>query len=174
MSAYRKIPLTILALAGMAAVAFGAVGVGAYYYVAPTLPKAEDLRHIKIAVPLQVFSRDGRLIAEYGDIKRTPVAYEDIPPLLIKAVLAAEDEHFFEHAGVDYRGVLRGILNEINPSGRNIGGSTITQQITRTLNVFSRAGLSSAAKSRARGASSGSSANGAHAGGKLSASPRIG
>ena len=143
MSAYLKIPLTILALAGMLAVGVGALGVGAYYYVAPGLPKAEDLRHVKIAVPLQVFSRDGRLIAEYGDIKRTPVAYADIPPLLIKAVLAAEDEHFFEHAGVDYRGVLRGILNEISPSGRNVGGSTITQQITRTLNVFSRAGLSS-------------------------------
>ena len=62
---------------------------------------------------------------------------------MVKAVLAAEDEHFFEHPGVDYRGVLRGILNEISPSGRNVGGSTITQQVTRTLNVFSRAGLSS-------------------------------
>jgi penicillin-binding protein 1A len=143
MSAYLKIPLTILALAGMLAVGVAAVGVGAYYYIAPSLPNAEDLRHVKIAVPLQVFSRDGRLIAEYGEVKRTPVSYDDIPPLLVKAVLAAEDEHFFEHAGVDYRGVLRGILNEISPSGRNVGGSTITQQITRTLNVFSRAGLSS-------------------------------
>jgi penicillin-binding protein 1A len=145
MSAYLKIPLTILALAALFAVGVGAAGVGAYYYVAPSLPKAEDLRQIKIAVPLQVFSRDGRLIAEYGDIKRTPVAYEDIPPLLTKAVLAAEDEHFFEHAGVDYRGVLRGIANELNLGGRG-GGSTITQQITRTLNVFSRAGLSSGAQ----------------------------
>ena len=107
MSAYLKIPLTILALAGMFAVGVGAVGVGAYYYVAPSLPNAEELRHVKIAVPLQVFSRDGRLIAEYGEIKRTPVSYPDIPPLLVKAVLAAEDEHFFEHPGVDYRGVLR-------------------------------------------------------------------
>src|SRR3954470_12095781 len=143
MSAYLKIPLTILALAGMLAVGVGAVCVGAYYYVAPSLPNAEDLRHLKIAVPLQVFSRDGRLIAEYGDIKRTPVAYADIPPLMIKAVLAAEDEHFFEHPGVDYRGVLRGIFNEITPNGRSVGGSTITQQVTRTLNVLSRSGLSS-------------------------------
>src|SRR6478672_9803651 len=146
MSAYLKIPLTILVLAGMLAVGVGAVGVGAYYYVAPSLPNAEELRHVKIAVPLQVFSRDGRLIAEYGEIKRTPVAYADIPPLLIKAVLAAEDEHFFEHPGVDYRGVLRGIVNEINPNGRQVGGSTITQQITRTMNVLSRSGLSSGAQ----------------------------
>jgi penicillin-binding protein 1A len=142
MSAYLKILLTILAILALLAVGIGAAGVGAYYYVAPGLPKAEDLRHLKIAVPLQVFSRDGRLIAEYGEIKRTPVAYADIPPLLVKAVLATEDEHFFEHPGVDYRGVLRGIVNELT-SSRNVGGSTITQQITRTLNVFSRAGLSS-------------------------------
>jgi penicillin-binding protein 1A len=143
MSAYLKIPLTILALLALLAVGVGAVGVGAYYYVAPSLPKAEDLRHVKIAVPLQVFSRDGRLIAEYGEIKRTPVSYADIPPLLVKAVLAAEDEHFFEHPGVDYRGVLRGIVNEIEPNGRNVGGSTITQQVTRTMNVLPRSGLSS-------------------------------
>jgi penicillin-binding protein 1A len=143
MSAYLKIPLTILAVLALLAVGAGAAGVGAYYYVAPGLPKAEDLRHVKIAVPLQVFSRDGRLIAEYGEIKRTPVAYADIPPLLVKAVLAAEDEHFFEHPGVDYRGVLRGIVNEISPNGRSVGGSTITQQVTRTLNVLSRSGLSS-------------------------------
>jgi penicillin-binding protein 1A len=143
MSPYLKIPLTILALLALLGVGVGAVGVGAYYYVAPSLPNAEDLRHVKIAVPLQVFSRDGRLIAEYGDIKRAPVAYADIPPLMIKAVLAAEDEHFFEHPGVDYRGVLRGIFNEISPNGRTVGGSTITQQVTRTLNVLSRSGLSS-------------------------------
>jgi penicillin-binding protein 1A len=143
MSRYLKILLTIGAAAAVLVVAVAALGAGAYYYVAPSLPRAEDLRNVKIAVPLQVFSRDGRLIAEYGEIKRTPVAYADIPPLLIKAVLAAEDEHFFEHPGVDYRGVLRGIASEISPNGRNVGGSTITQQVTRTLNVLSRSGLSS-------------------------------
>ena len=143
MSRYPKILLTILASVGGLFLTVVAIGIGAYYYVEPSLPRAEELRNVKITVPLQVYSRDGRLIWEFGEIKRTPVAYEDIPPLLIKAVLAAEDEHFFEHSGVDYRGVLRGILNEVSPSGRNVGGSTITQQITRTLNVFSRAGLSS-------------------------------
>ena len=143
MSRYVKISLTILASAAALLLTVAAVGIGGYYYVAPSLPRADELRNVKITIPLQVYSRDGRLVWEFGEIKRTPVAYEDIPPLLIKAVLAAEDEHFFEHAGVDYRGVLRGIVNEINPSGRNVGGSTITQQITRTLNVLSRAGLSS-------------------------------
>ena len=87
-----------------------ALFIGAYYYVEPGLPKAAELRDIKIQVPLQIYSRDGRLIDEFGEMKRTPVAYADVPPLLIKAVLATEDEHFFEHPGIDYRGVIRGAL----------------------------------------------------------------
>jgi penicillin-binding protein 1A len=143
MKPYIKILLTFSSIAGAAILAVATVFVGGYYYVAPSLPQAEELRDIKIQVPLQVYSRDGRLLAEFGEMKRTPVAYEDIPPLLIKAVLAAEDEHFFEHPGVDYRGVIRGVLNELTPNGNTVGGSTITQQVTRTLNVLQRSGLSS-------------------------------
>src|SRR6185295_13629476 len=143
MNPYIKILLTFSCIAVAAILGVAAVFIGGYYYVAPSLPQAEELRDIKIQVPLQVYSRDGRLLAEFGEMKRTPVAYEDIPPLLIKAVLAAEDEHFFEHPGVDYRGVIRGVLNELNPNGNTVGGSTITQQVTRTLNVLTRSGLSS-------------------------------
>lgn len=143
MKAYLKILLTFLALGGVAIVALAALLVGGFYYVAPSLPAAAALRDIKIQVPLQVYSRDGRLIAEFGEMKRAPVAYEDLPPLLVEAMLAAEDERFFEHAGIDYRGVLRAIWNELGSSGTDVGGSTITQQVTRTLNVLTRAGLSS-------------------------------
>ncbi|HVY64952.1 MAG TPA: PBP1A family penicillin-binding protein [Gammaproteobacteria bacterium] len=143
MKPYIKILLTISSAFAAMILALVAVFVGGYYYVAPSLPRAEELRDIRIQVPLQVYSRDGRLLAEFGEMKRTPVAYEDIPPLLIKAILAAEDEHFFEHPGVDYRGVIRGLLNELSPSGTTVGGSTITQQVTRTLNVLQRSGLSS-------------------------------
>jgi penicillin-binding protein 1A len=143
MKPYTQILLTILLGAAGSAVLVGALLCGGYYYVAPSLPEAAELRDIRIAVPLQVYSRDGRLLAEFGEMKRTPVAYGDLPPLLIKAVLAAEDEHFFEHPGVDYRGVIRGAINELRASGSTVGGSTITQQVTRTLNVLARAGLSS-------------------------------
>jgi penicillin-binding protein 1A len=143
MKAYMRILLAFLALAGVGVVTLAALLVGGYYYVAPTLPEAAELRDIKIQIPLQVFSRDGRLIAEFGEMKRTPVAYENLPPVLVRAMLAAEDEHFFEHAGIDYRGVLRAIWNELGSSGTDVGGSTITQQVTRTLNVLTRAGLSS-------------------------------
>jgi penicillin-binding protein 1A len=143
MSRYLQILLTFVASITALVVAGAAMLIGAYYYVEPGLPRAEDLRQIKIQVPLQVYSRDGRLIDEFGEMKRTPVAYDDIPPLLVKAILAAEDEHFFEHPGVDYRGVIRGFLSEIGASRSPAGGSTITQQVTRTLNVFTRAGLQS-------------------------------
>jgi penicillin-binding protein 1A len=142
MKSYPQILLTILAVAIGGALLIAALFIGAYYYVAPTLPQAAELRDIKFQVPLQVYSRDGRLIAEFGEMKRTPVAYADVPPLLIKAVLATEDEHFFEHPGIDYRGVIRGFIAELG-IGPAVGGSTITQQVPRTLEVMKRAGLNS-------------------------------
>ncbi|HEX5046957.1 MAG TPA: PBP1A family penicillin-binding protein [Gammaproteobacteria bacterium] len=142
MSPYLKIPLTILVALAILTLAVTAVFVGGYYYLAPSVPSAEDLRNIRIQVPLQIYSRDGRLIEEFGEEKRTPVAYENIPEIVVKAVLAAEDEHFFEHSGIDWRGIARGFLSEIGAGGRG-GGSTITQQVTRTSNLFPRAGTRS-------------------------------
>jgi len=143
MKRYSQILLTILALGGVFALGLVALLTGAYYYVAPDVPQAAELRETEIQVPLQVYSRDGRLIDEIGERKRTPVAYEDIPPLLIRAVVAAEDEYFFEHPGIDWRGIIRGAINELRSSGANVGGSTITQQVPRTLEVMKRAGLNS-------------------------------
>ena len=142
MKAYSQILLTILATGLGGVVVVAALFIGAYYYVAPDIPQAAELRNTPIQVPLQVYSRDGRLIDEYGVMKRTPVAYADVPPLLIKAVLATEDEHFFEHPGIDYRGVIRGLIAELG-IGPEVGGSTITQQVPRTLEVMRRAGLAS-------------------------------
>ncbi len=142
MKAYQRILLSFLGLTAGFGLAVGGVFIGAYYYVAPGLPQAAELRDIKIQVPLQVYSRDGRLIDEFGEQKRTPVRYDDIPPLLVKAVLATEDEYFFEHPGIDYRGVIRGLLAELG-IGPEVGGSTITQQVPRTLEVMKRAGLNS-------------------------------
>ena len=146
MKSTSQILLTILALALGFALVMSGLLIGVYYYVAPGLPQAAELRDIKIQVPLQVYSRDGRLIDEFGEQKRTPVAYEHIPPLLIKAVLATEDEHFFEHPGIDWRGVIRAVISEVTGSGAPVGGSTITQQVPRTLDVLKRAGLKRTAK----------------------------
>ena len=124
----------LLALGALTAAGFlslGALIAGGYYYVAPGLPHAEELRDVRVQIPLSIYSRDGRLIAQFGE-RRSPVALEDMPPVLIQAVLAAEDDRFFEHPGVDYQGTLRATLNFVlNAGDRDQGGSTITQQIAR-------------------------------------------
>ncbi len=142
MNRYLQILLTILGLGLVFALGVVSLFTGAYYYVAPGVPQAAELREIDIQVPLQVYTRDGRLIDEYGERKRTPVDYEDLPPLLVKAVVAAEDEYFFEHPGIDWRGIIRGVFAELGVRPE-AGGSTITQQVPRTLELTKRAGLNS-------------------------------
>ncbi|HEY7672156.1 MAG TPA: PBP1A family penicillin-binding protein [Gammaproteobacteria bacterium] len=114
-------------------VALIAVVAGGYYYVEPSLPNVEDLRDIRFQVPLQIYSRDGRLMDQFGEQKRTPVAFEEIPPILIQALLAAEDKTFFTHPGIDYLGTARAAFNVV-VSGGSLdvpGASTITQQLAR-------------------------------------------
>jgi penicillin-binding protein 1A len=109
-----------------------AVLTGGYHYLAAGLPQAGELRSVRVEAPLQVFSRDGLLIAEFGEVIRTPITFRDMPPLLVDAVLAAEDEHFFSHPGIDYRGVARAVLDQLRTLGKGrVGGSTITQQVAR-------------------------------------------
>ncbi len=128
--ARKIIALGVLSVAGMLSLA--AVFAGGYYYVEPTLPDAADLRTIEMQVPLSVYTRDGRLIAQFGEQKRTPVDYEEIPQLVVRAFLAAEDDTFFEHPGIDLTGIARSAFNYlISPSDRVPGASTITQQIAR-------------------------------------------
>ncbi len=80
---------------------------GAYAIYAPTLPSVDSMKEMRMQVPLRVFTHDGKLIAEFGEMKRIPVTYQNIPPQLIHAFLAAEDDRFFEHPGVDYQGLIR-------------------------------------------------------------------
>ncbi len=102
-----------------------------YFYLSPQLPSVEVLRDVRFQVPLQVYTRDQQLIAEYGSKKRDPVKYEEIPDTMIKAILAAEDDRFFEHPGVDYQGILRAAINLIMTGEKAQGGSTITMQVAR-------------------------------------------
>lgn len=120
------------ALAAAVLVALGALLAGGYYYVAPSLPEAEALRNVQLQIPLSVYSRDGRLVAQFGERQRTPVSYDAIPDRLVQALLAAEDDRFFEHPGFDYQGMLRAGINFlVTAGGRGQGGSTITQQVAR-------------------------------------------
>jgi penicillin-binding protein 1A len=105
--------------------------IGAYYYVAPSLPPAEAIRQIPLQIPLRIFSRDGRLIEEVGERRRILVDYEDLPPFVVHAFVAAEDGRFFEHPGIDYLGILRASFTMLRTGEISGGGSTITQQLAR-------------------------------------------
>jgi len=109
----------------------GLGGAAAYYYLEPTLPSIDTLKDVRMQVPLRVYAHSGELIGEYGEMKRTPLAYKDIPELMVKAVLAAEDDRFFEHPGVDLQGLLRAGAHLLRTGEKGQGGSTITMQVAR-------------------------------------------
>ena len=104
---------------------------GAYLYITPRLPDIETLKEVQLQVPLRVYARTGELIAEFGEMKRSPLKYEEFPKPLINAVLAAEDDRFFEHPGVDYQGILRAVVHLVKTGKKGQGGSTITMQVAR-------------------------------------------
>ncbi len=132
MKSYVRIPLALLVLLSCALAASAAVVVGAYYYLVPSLPDAQQLREVRLQVPLSVYSRDGRLIAQMGEQRRTPVSLDDVPQRMIDAFLAAEDERFYQHPGFDLRGIARaGLAFIATGSISRGGGSTITQQLAR-------------------------------------------
>ncbi len=118
----------IVSIAGLIGLAFLAT----YYYLKPTLPDVAVLRDVRLQVPLRVFSRDGKLLAQLGEQRRVPVTWEEIPPVVVQAVLAAEDDRFFEHPGVDWQGVTRALVMAVVTMELSQGGSTLTQQLVRT------------------------------------------
>ena len=131
MRGYVRKTLALGCVSGAVLLAMATAMIGGYYFVEPGLPDADELRHVPLQVPLTVYSRDGRLLAQLGEKRRTPVAFEDIPPVMVQAILAAEDDRFFDHPGFDYQGLLRAALNLLTTGSRAQGGSTITQQLAR-------------------------------------------
>lgn len=101
------------------------------WYFLPQLPPVERLKDVQMQVPLQIYSKDKAFIAEYGTQHRIPVNVENIPPLLIKAVIASEDDRFYQHSGVDLKGLLRAVVNLFKTGEKRQGGSTITMQVAR-------------------------------------------
>lgn len=129
---YLSTPLRFI-LAALVAITGGAVlGLGgAYQYLQPALPDVAAIRDIRLQVPLRVFSRDGKLIAQFGEQRRIPLSFDALPGQMVNAVLAAEDDRFFQHSGVDYPGLLRAVVRHLMSGDKGEGGSTITMQLTR-------------------------------------------
>ena len=102
-----------------------------YVYIISQLPDVDSLKTVKLEVPLQIYTEDGLLIQEYGEKKRIPLTYEQIPALLIQALLVTEDQRFFDHPGVDVFGLARATIRMIQTGTKSQGGSTITMQVAR-------------------------------------------
>ena len=123
-----KFGLWLFLLAAMAGtIALG----GLYLYLEPRLPATESLRDVAFQVPLRVYTRDRKLIAEFGEKRRIPLTYDQVPERMVQAFLAAEDDRFFEHPGVDYQGLLRAAAQLLLTGEKRQGGSTITMQVAR-------------------------------------------
>lgn len=108
-----------------------AILAGLYFIYSPQLPNSEDLRKIDIQVPLRIYSRDERLIAEYGEKRSRPVNFNEIPERLRQAFIAIEDARYYEHQGIDPKGVARALYNVVATGRKSQGASTITMQLAR-------------------------------------------
>ena len=126
----RFIGFPLALLAGSAAAALlvlGLVVVLAY----PNLPSLEALTAYQPTIPLRIYTAEGVLIGEFGEERRAVVAIADVPAQLKNAIIAAEDERFYQHPGIDYVGVLRAAYANLVAGGRRQGASTITMQVAR-------------------------------------------
>jgi len=118
-------------LVAATAVAAALVLVFAAVIVYPALPPLDELIDYKPKVPLRIYSAEGQLIGEFGEERRAIVKIEAVPKIMRDAILAAEDDRFYHHGGVDYLGVLRAALSNVVSGGARQGASTITMQVAR-------------------------------------------
>jgi penicillin-binding protein 1A len=104
---------------------------GVFLYLSPDLPSADKLRDVQLQTPMLVYTSDGELIGQFGEQKRSPLPFDAIPEQFIKALLAAEDDNYFVHRGIDVMGLLRA-ASELALTGEiGSGGSTLTMQVAR-------------------------------------------
>jgi len=124
--------LGVLLLVGFGLLA--GVFFAAQWHYGRQLPSVAAIRDIQLQVPLRIYTRDGKLIGEFGAERRAPLRYDQIPQRVIDAFLAAEDDRFFEHPGFDWKGLTRASFVLLTTGQKSQGGSTITMQLAR--NVF--------------------------------------
>ncbi|MDX2298314.1 MAG: penicillin-binding protein 1A [Xanthomonadaceae bacterium] len=125
--------LRLALVLGLVGLALGLAALGTLYWlIAPRLPDVQVLRHVEMQLPLTVYSREGKLIAQFGETRRYPARIADIPEPVKQAFIAVEDARFYEHPGIDWRGITRAVWLLATTSDRRVpGGSTITQQVAR-------------------------------------------
>ena len=97
----------------------------------PNLPSLEVLTDYKPKIPMRIYTAEGALIGEFGEERRSLISIKEVPQQLKHAILAAEDERFYQHTGIDYLGVARAAYANLTQGGRKQGASTITMQVAR-------------------------------------------
>ena len=102
-----------------------------YLYLTPQLPDIQSLKNIELQIPLRIYTKDGQLISEFGEQRRRPLAYQEIPSQFVHALIAAEDDRFFQHNGVDLKGLTRAAIQLVRTGKKKSGGSTITMQVAK-------------------------------------------
>ncbi|MBI0005813.1 PBP1A family penicillin-binding protein [Gilliamella sp. W8126] len=107
------------------------IGIAGYSYYSKDLPDVATLKDVRLQTPMQVLSKDGELIAVFGERRRIPLKYDQIPPVVVNAVIATEDARFHEHFGIDPIGIVRAMYVGLKQKGFSQGGSTITQQVAK-------------------------------------------
>ena len=105
--------------------------ISTYFYVKPSLPEINLVDESELQMPMKVYTKDNKLIGEFGEIKRRATDYDDIPPNIKNAFLAAEDANFFNHQGISYKGLIRSLVRCLSSEGCVGGGGTITMQVVR-------------------------------------------
>ena len=131
MNRLLKLTKFILILGIFGALLGASVAVGVYFYLKPNLPSIDSLKEVQLQVPLRIYSKDGLLISEYGEKRRIPLTFEEVPPQMVNAFLAAEDDRFYTHPGVDYQGLIRAAIELALTGEKKQGGSTIHMQVAR-------------------------------------------
>ena len=105
--------------------------IGTYIYIKSDLPSVDVLKDVRLQTPMRIFTKDGKLISQYGVKRRIPLTLEQIPEQLKQAVIATEDSRFYEHPGIDPIGMLRALVNLVITGEKGQGGSTLTMQMAR-------------------------------------------
>jgi penicillin-binding protein 1A len=134
----RKLLKSLAILSVLGAGGFLVVASCLYLYLSPKLPSVEELKEIELQIPLRIHSQDLKVIAEFGEKKRSPVSFDEIPQPMIDAFLAAEDDSFFEHRGIVISGLARAAMELITTGSIRSGGSTITMQVARNFFLSKR------------------------------------
>tara|TARA_B000000565_G_scaffold100880_1_gene75100 strand:+ start:61 stop:2457 length:2397 start_codon:yes stop_codon:yes gene_type:complete len=107
------------------------ITLGIYLYFAPEIPSSSEVESVELQVPLKIFTKDGKLIGEFGEIHRTKLKFDEIPDTFVKAFLAAEDSDYFNHTGVDILSLIRAAYQFLREGEIVSGGGTITMQVAR-------------------------------------------